>query len=153
MIFNGSPAFSGTRFATRQDHQVRLGRALNLIRSNANGPFAPSILAKSACYSAGHFYEVFTKLIGEPVASLMRRRRLDAAAFQLVTTRKTVTEIAFANGFESHSAFTRAFRRQFKMSPTGFRTGPGSLPRAERGARLAIALAEFLQRNKTTSLS
>ena len=47
--------------------------------------------------------------------------RLDRAAFALRQSAMLVDEIAFAAGYESASAFGRAFRRRFQVSPLAWR--------------------------------
>ena len=46
---------------------------------------------------------------------------MERAAWSLVHTPKPVTEIAFGAGYETHEAFTRAFRASYGTSPSGFR--------------------------------
>ena len=47
--------------------------------------------------------------------------RLEAAAHLLRTTGQSVTEIAYACGFNSPSYFTEAFRREHGYPPRRFR--------------------------------
>jgi AraC family transcriptional regulator len=59
---------------------------------------------------------------GESVMAYVRGRRLELAAQQLRTsTNKSVVEIALDCCFDSHAAFTRAFRRAFGISPSAYR--------------------------------
>jgi AraC family transcriptional regulator len=60
-------------------------------------------------------------MTGETPLELARRLRLERAAWQLSRTAAPVTDIAFDAGYETHEAFTRAFRAAFGTSPTGFR--------------------------------
>jgi AraC-like DNA-binding protein len=60
----------------------------------------------------------------ESVTSYILRRRLEECARQIASplwNGHTITEIAFACGFNSAAHFTRAFREQFGTTPTGFR--------------------------------
>lgn len=78
-------------------------------------------LAKRACMSPFHFHRVFRGMVGETPVELVRRLRLERAAWQLAHTTHSVTEIAFTAGFETHEAFTRTFRASFGSPPSGFR--------------------------------
>ncbi len=51
------------------------------------------------------------------------RRRLEecAAARQLSPAGQTITEIAFAGGFNSTAHFSRAFRQQYGSTPAEYR--------------------------------
>jgi AraC-like DNA-binding protein len=37
-----------------------------------------------------------------------------------------ITEVALAAGYETHAAFSKAFKQQFGLSPSGFRRLPCS---------------------------
>ena len=78
-------------------------------------------LASLACLSPYHFHRVFRGMVGETPLELLRRLRLERAAYRLLQTDESVTHIAFAAGYETHEAFTRAFRAAFAESPSTFR--------------------------------
>jgi AraC family transcriptional activator of tynA and feaB len=61
---------------------------------------------------------------GESLAAYIQRRRLEEAARQLRDSRcdsRTISDIAFAWGFNSLGSFDRAFRAQFDMTPGQYR--------------------------------
>lgn len=60
-------------------------------------------------------------MVGETPIELHRRLRLERAAHQLVRTDAPITRIAFAAGYSSHEAFTRAFGEAFGVSPREWR--------------------------------
>lgn len=78
-------------------------------------------LARRAGFSPFHFHRVFTQFVGEPIKQYVRRLRLERAAYRLKISDGTVLEIALEAGFRSHEAFTRAFARQFGLSPRAYR--------------------------------
>jgi AraC family transcriptional regulator len=78
-----------------------------------------------ACLSPFHFHRVFRGMLGEPLAAHVRRIRLERAATRLRLTRRSVIDIAFEAGYDSHEAFTRAFRAGFGLSPTEYRRRGG----------------------------
>jgi AraC family transcriptional regulator len=78
-------------------------------------------LAAQAGLSPFHFHRVFKGMVGETPIELARRLRLERAAWRLAHTGQSVTEIAFDAGYDTHEAFTRAFRAVYATSPTGFR--------------------------------
>ncbi|WP_221030380.1 AraC family transcriptional regulator [Actomonas aquatica] len=103
--------------------QIR--RALAAIEAHLDRPLAMAELARRAGYSTWHFQRVFLALVDEPVASYVRRRRLTEAARMLRhEPEQRLLEVALAVGFESHEAFTRAFRRESGHTPSGFRDHP-----------------------------
>ncbi len=78
-------------------------------------------LAAEACLSPFHFHRVFRGIVGETPLELIRRLRLERAAHRLVHSDQPITAIAYDAGYETHEAFTRAFRASYATSPTGFR--------------------------------
>src|SRR5262245_48712266 len=78
-------------------------------------------LAGRACLSPFHFHRVFRGMVGETPVELARRLRMERGAWQLAHTRLSVTQIAFNAGFETHEAFTRAFRSCYGEPPSEFR--------------------------------
>ncbi|MHC1560080.1 helix-turn-helix domain-containing protein [Actinomycetospora sp. C-140] len=59
---------------------------------------------------------------GESFAATVRRRRLERCAAMLASgTPATVTALAHAHGFDDPTAFARAFRRRFGVSPREMR--------------------------------
>jgi AraC-like DNA-binding protein len=54
-------------------------------------------------------------------ASYVRRLRLERAARKLRMGAVDITEVALAAGYDSHAAFSKAFKQQFGLSPREFR--------------------------------
>ena len=78
-------------------------------------------LARAARYSQWHAARVFKEVTGKSPFEYIRLRRLSAAAEELQKTSRKVVDVAFDFVFDSHEGFTRAFARQFGMSPLRFR--------------------------------
>ena len=106
---------------TLQDYKQRLLRVLVHIQQQLDEPLSLDELARMAHFSPYHFHRVFKGMIGESVQSHIRRLRLERSATQLKSTDWPVTQIAFASGYDTPEAFTRAFRSMFGASPSRFR--------------------------------
>src|SRR5262245_726141 len=78
-------------------------------------------LARRAYRSRTQFFRVFRAMIEETPAAMRRRLLLERAAWQLGKTRLPVTEIALDASYGSLEAFTHAFRRAFRVSPSMYR--------------------------------
>lgn len=78
-------------------------------------------LARQAYRSRSQFYRLFRALIDESPGAMRRRLLLERAAWQLGRTQTSVTEIAFEANYGSLEAFTRAFRKAFRVSPSLYR--------------------------------
>ena len=78
-------------------------------------------LARAAALSPLHFHRIFRGMVGETPLELHRRLRMERAARQLLDLDTPVTTIALSAGYDSHEAFTRAFRGFYGRSPSEFR--------------------------------
>ena len=97
-------------------------------------------LARAAALSPFHFHRIFRGMVGETPLELHRRLRMERAAHALLDDAASVTTIALDAGYDSHEAFTRAFRSFYGCSPSEFRQD-GALQRAgcERPPQIEIA--------------
>jgi AraC family transcriptional regulator len=91
------------------------------IREHLHEPLDRETLAAVAGFSIPHFHRVFTAQVGESAASYVRRLRLERAGRKLRMGAVDITEVALAAGYESHAAFSKAFKQQFGLSPSEFR--------------------------------
>jgi len=109
---------------TRSFYEMAIQRTIEQMAANLDGALDLECLARGAGLSPFHFHRVFRGMVGETPLELIRRLRMERAAWRL--TRSTggaggITDIAFDAGYETHEAFTRAFRACYSTSPTGFR--------------------------------
>jgi AraC family transcriptional regulator len=78
-------------------------------------------MARRAYRSRTQFFRIFRAVIDETPAAMRRRLLLERAAWQLGQTDRSVTRIALDTGYGSLEAFTRAFRKAFRISPSLYR--------------------------------
>ena len=97
-------------------------------------------LARGAALSPFHFHRIFRGMMGETPLEMHRRLRLERAAWQLLGRDAGVTTVAFEAGYETHEAFTRAFRAAYGTSPSAFRQGAaGPLEDCTRPQQIELA--------------
>ncbi len=107
--------------ATFQDYRERMLRVLLHIQQNLDESLELGDLASVAAFSPWHFHRIFKGMVGESVNAHVRRLRLERAANRLKHTTDPVIGIALDSGYETHESFTRAFRKMFGESPSGYR--------------------------------
>jgi AraC-like DNA-binding protein len=78
-------------------------------------------LAKAAMYSPWHALRAFSDLIGKTPFEYLRTVRLSIAAKKLRDTDTSVLDVALESAFGSHEGFTKAFSREFAISPRKYR--------------------------------
>ncbi len=111
----------GARTVTLQEYKKRILRVLVHIQENLDAELPLEDLARLACFSPYHFHRVFRGMVGESVKEYVRRLRLERAAGRLKLGAMPVLAIALDAGYESHEAFTRAFREVFGLAPSAYR--------------------------------
>lgn len=78
-------------------------------------------LAKAAMYSPWYSLRAFSELTGKTPFEYLRMIRLSAAAKKLRDTNTNILDIALEAAFGSHEGFTKAFSREFAISPQRYR--------------------------------
>jgi AraC family transcriptional regulator len=106
---------------TLEDHAVCIEEVMRYIRAHISEPLDRETLADVAGFSVPHFHRVFTAHVGESAISYVRRIRLERAARKLRMGAVDITEVALAAGYDTHAAFSKAFKQQFGLSPSEFR--------------------------------
>lgn len=106
---------------TLQDHSERIEEVMRYIREHIGDSLDRETLAAVAGFSVPHFHRIFTAHIGESAISYVRRLRLERAGRKLRMGAVDITEVALAAGYDSHAAFSKAFKQQFGLSPHEFR--------------------------------
>jgi AraC family transcriptional regulator len=96
-------------------HYLRV--ALEFIERRLTKRIALEDVADRACFSLFHFHRLFSEVTGCTMKDYIRTRRLSEAGRALVDTSDPIPEIALRYGFESQESFTRAFKRQFRITP------------------------------------
>jgi AraC-like DNA-binding protein len=95
--------------------------AIDQIETHLTDPIDIGQVAASVGYSRFHFDRLFLAMTGQTPAGYIRQRRLSEAARMLVTSPQPILEIALDYRFGSQEAFTRAFRRVFRLTPRAYR--------------------------------
>ena len=98
-----------------------LNEALAYIEENLDGEVDPERAARIACCSAYHFQRVFSYMAGVPLWEYIRRRRMTCAAFDLQANGDKVLDVALRYGYDSPTAFNRAFKSVHGVTPSAAR--------------------------------
>ncbi len=100
-----------------------LGRALSLIHREPARPWQAAVLAREAGMSRSAFFVRFLSVVGEAPSSYLTRWRMYLARVELGRPDASLAQVAAKVGYASETAFSRAFRRQLGVSPSGWRAG------------------------------
>jgi len=119
---------------------TRVQPALAFVSRRPHRESSLQALAAQAGLSAFHLHRLFVGVTGETPKQYTQRLRVCRGAALLLTSSRTVLDIALACGFESHETFTRAFRRHFRQSPRAYRRRGFALPVTAAAAHRHAAL-------------
>jgi len=110
----------------------RMNAAVAYIEENLVGKIDFNEAANRAFCSIYHFHRMFFGMSGMTPGEYSRQRRLTLAATELLSSTVKIIDIATRYGYESPSAFTKAFRNQHGVAPKEARecgTPPVPYPR------------------------
>lgn len=99
-----------------------VNKALWFIESHFQQDISLDEIASVGGVSRYHMSRAFTLALGHPALRYMRGRRLTEAARSLASGAPDILTVALEAGYNSHEAFTRAFRDQFGVTPESVRT-------------------------------
>jgi AraC family transcriptional regulator of adaptative response / DNA-3-methyladenine glycosylase II len=123
-----SPAWIGTSAIVK--------RAIKILQNPDVLNFDEDQFAERFGVSARHLRRLFIEEIGKTPKQLSDENRLNLARKLIVETGLSITEVAYASGFNSIRRFNAAFKERFKKNPTIIRRS-----RSYLGPGLQISLA------------
>jgi AraC family transcriptional regulator of adaptative response / DNA-3-methyladenine glycosylase II len=97
-------------------------RAAELIARGALNGRSVKALALELGMSERHVRRAIERETGESPSRLALSQRLATAARLLADTRSSITQVAYASGFQSLRRFNSAFRERFAMTPGQWRS-------------------------------
>ena len=107
---------------TYNDYVQRINKVVAYINNHLDETLDLKTLANEATLSDFHFHRIFKALKGEAIGGYITRLRLEATARLLRYTALTIEEIAFNIGYETPASLSKAFKKQYGISPTEYRT-------------------------------
>lgn len=95
----------------------QIGRVLAALHAEPSGHWSVERMAELASMSKSAFHDTFKRTVGLTPLKYTLHWRMHYAASRLATTEDSVSEVASACGYDSESAFSRAFRRELGYTP------------------------------------
>lgn len=92
-------------------------RMQSFINTNITQPITLNMLARAAGYSPWYSSRIFKELLGKSPFEYIRSLRLSKAALNLRDNEARIIDVALDYVFDSHEGFTRAFSKEFGITP------------------------------------
>ncbi len=102
---------------------ISLVCAIEFIENNLRERITVNDVAQASYVSLSHLQSMFSRALHISMGDYIAKRKLCIAAFDLTNTGKSITEIAFDFGYANMESFSRAFKKQFLLSPSAYRKG------------------------------
>lgn len=104
-----------TIYSTQETlYHQRINTVISYVRENLEADLSLEDLASVAGFSPFHFHRVFKAVTEETINEMIVRLRLErAAALLRATPLLSITDAAFASGFNSVATFSRTFKKQY----------------------------------------
>lgn len=84
-------------------------------------------LGRIACCSSYHFQRMFTYMAGIPLSGYIRRRKMSLAAVDLQSGNMKIIDVAEKYGYQSPTAFNRAFQSVHGTAPSAVKKDGASV--------------------------
>lgn len=109
------------RSVSKAQGNRHVAAAIAEMESHVEQPLPIRLVAKRAGCSQKELERWFAKVIGAPPQTVYRRIRLTLARRLMIETAISVAEVALRCGYADTSAFTRAFKAEFGVTPRAVR--------------------------------
>ena len=108
---------------SKNEYMSRINRVIDYIKNNLDKDLSLEQLARIGLFSKFYFHRIFKSICGENLNDFVNRTRIESSAFFLIHRPKSpITSIAYDAGFSSPSAYSRAFKKRFDMTPSLWRS-------------------------------
>jgi len=98
----------------------KIHQAREILEKQLDEPLSIKALAEQVECNEYKLKQGFRQLFGTTVFGYFHHYRMEYAQLLLTQRKTTITEVAWAVGYQSLSAFSTAFRKQFGVSPKAY---------------------------------
>lgn len=121
MLFSKENNFDVKKIANNSQDEKFLQDILSIVEKHiANSDFDTDMFANELHLGRSIFFRKIKALTNQTPHDFIMVIRMKKAAEMLLTTNKTISEVAYATGFTEPSNFTRSFKKQYGMSPKSY---------------------------------
>jgi len=105
----------------QKTQHISFGNFLSILEENYHIPFGVEFYAEKLFMTSRNLNIICHNILGQSVSEIIETRKLIEAKNLLVSTEKTIAEIAFELGYNESSYFSKVFKKKAGQSPGEFR--------------------------------
>ena len=98
-----------------------IAKAMSFIEAHLGSPISLEDVATASGYSRTYFSRLFKEIVGVNFKDYLEREQIEKSCNLLENEKISITEIAYAVGFNSVSSFWRAFKKRKGTTPREWR--------------------------------
>ena len=118
---------TASKHSTRQELYKRIAKAKIILDEEDENGLPVATIAAMVALSEFHFYRIFKQIYNISPHQYRIKKRLQRARLKLCNTDMPVTGISHESGFADLQSFSKAFRKEFFLSPKRFRDASKSI--------------------------
>lgn len=130
-----------------KDYLEAVHKVVDFIHKNMDKKLTLKDLSDVAGFSQFHFHRIFSAHTGEPLSTFIKRLKLEKSASQLAYTNANITEIALSYGYETPSAYTKAFKQMFGVNPSEYKIRKNYVFKIENNKEYYSKLRNIIMEN------
>lgn len=109
-----------------------ISKSIEYIEDNIEKELSLELISREFNLSQYHFDRLFSIIVKRSYKQYVLGRKLTKAADMLSNTNKLIIDIAYEMGFNYPEVFSRAFKKQFGISPNTYRKQKNSIQRIDK---------------------
>lgn len=104
----------------KPNNQRVIEQTIHYIKEHLTEDLSLSFLSEQANFSPVYFHKLFKRSTGANLREYIEEQRIKKAIELLLSTDKTLAQIAYECGFSSQSHFSYVFKRRMKLTPRDY---------------------------------
>lgn len=134
----------------KNQYDRKMKNVCEFIHQNLDQCLTVKRLSQVAHFSEYHFHRQFSAYFGVSVAKYITQTRLKRASYELCFLKeKSITDIAMDAKYEFSESFSRAFKKEYGISPMAFRMNPDWLSWNQKMKKTTIPTVSVMNVNIT----
>lgn len=105
----------------QKTQHISFGNFLTILEENYRRPVSVEFYAEKLFMSSRNLNIICQNILEQSVSEIIETRKLIEAKNLLISTEKTIAEIAYELGYNENSYFSNVFKKKSGQSPTEFR--------------------------------